>query len=571
VTHGPGRLTLRQFWQTFVRISGPGGALVTPTPHREQERFIAAYDARASAGTRIREFLLWWAKKVAKSTTGAIAGLHHLVAEADEPEDRLIGLASYDEEQAGIVFNAAAQIVKRHPWLEQNIRVLRGEMVYVERLVDPRTGGSYTREHRLRQLARDAKGTHGEPWSAVIRDELWSEPDHSMSEALIPSPTRQRPFVLYLSYAPLKTMMRPGVPMYDVLQRAKAGDPSLFYSYIGGSDEDASWRVCPWITPAWIEDQRRLFAASPSRFRRVVLNEEVAGDGDSLLTAEEVQAATDRTLQPATKGQPGTLYYAGLDLGVTVDHAAFVIVHLDADCRVVVDLCKVWRGSKDAPVSFLEVEQYIVEAAQRFKIDRLTVDQWNARLLVQRLQLRGISAYSVTVEQSRIDKIITVVKGTFSRRLIRIAPTETYLLEQLESLRTIETRTPRRDLLKFAPSGTGPDASQHDDAAVALGLCLERVKDRIGQNRMAEMPHGCPVEQYFRADPGCYLWGGMTIPIQPQCKECPGHLSTKAARDAHRQRTGEYLDLRTFIARQLIQPNTFVVNRRFSIWAGQHL
>lgn len=48
-----------------------------------------------------------------------------------------------------------------------------------------------------------------------------------------------------------------------------------------------------------------------------------------------------------------------------------------------------------------------------------------------------------------------------------------------DGLRTLETRTPRRDLLKFAPSGTGPDASRHDDAAVALGLCLIDDKVRV--------------------------------------------------------------------------------------------
>jgi hypothetical protein len=35
------------------------------------------------------------------------------------------------------------------------------------------------------------------------------------------------------------------------------------------------------------------------------------------------------------------------------------------------------------------------------------------------------------------------------------------------------------------------------------------------------------------------------------------------ARDAHAERTGERLDLRTFVARGLILPNAFVVNRRF--------
>lgn len=580
-TTRPLAVSFEAFWHTYLRVPDPvSGDLVTPHPHREQQRFVGAMDARDTRGIRpFDSVLLHWAKKTSKSFTGGAAGLYHLIADPFETDDRLVGIASYDEEQSGIIFRVIKQIIERDPRLtrlttgkDSRLKIYKTEIVYVERVRERLTGGTFTREHRLRALARDTKGTHGEPWSMVIRDEVWSEPDHSFSEALIPSPTRVCPLTVYLSYSGLRSLMKPGVPLHDLLQRAKAGDPSLFYSYIGGSGADASWAICPWIKPAWVEEQRRLFVACPSRFDRVILNKEVLADGDTLLSVAEVSAA----IEPALVTGPGTHarrpdVYGGLDLGYANDHAALVLVRYDPDGRVIVEHVKIWKPDADQPVAFTAVEDHLVSLRASYNIKRLIADQWNAKLLSERLTRAGIPTYLVTVEQTRINEIITIVKGAFGRRLIRIPSKETFLIEQLESLRVLETRTPRRDLLKLAPSGSGPNASEHDDAAIALGLALcERWRGedfkpdpRIGRVQIAEMPHGCLLANHFRTSVACYLWDRLSLPSDPLCRrECPGHQSVLGAVEAHRTRTGEALDPRTFLQRGLIQPNSFITTKQ---------
>jgi hypothetical protein len=383
-----------------------------------------------------------------------------------------------------------------------------------------------------------------------------------MSEALIPSP--QRPFseILYCSYSLLATMKKSGVPLHDLLTRVRVGDAGLFYSFIGGSGPDASWHVCPWVGLDWIEQQRKIFTASPSRFRRVVLNEEVlGGDGDTLISFAELDAARDSSLPLEPVRQPAAQYVGGLDLGVTEDHAALLIGHLDARGTFVTDLCHVWKPEPGTPISFTDIENTIIGWHRRLRLARLSIDQWNARLLCERLQIAGVPAKTVGVELTMINRIITVTKTAFAKRAIKIPASCSYLFEQLEALRTLETRTPRRDLLKFAPSGTGPEASQHDDAAIALGLCLvnDLVRDRIGRVMMAEHDR-CAVEDYH-GQALCPIAGEGPSAL-PGCLRCPGYVSTRVAYEDYLASGAEWIDLPTF-ATTKIAANNFIARRKF--------
>jgi hypothetical protein len=184
--------------------------------------------------------------------------------------------------------------------------------------------------------------------------------------------------------------------------------------------------------------------------------------------------------------------------------------------------------------------------------------------LCERLRRAGVLARQVGVEQTMVNRIITTTKGAFSRRAIQIPETMTYLFEQLEALRTLETRTPRRDLLKFAPSGTGPEASQHDDAAIALGLCLvdDAIRDKLGRVTMDEQRDCNLGLNGIHAE--SVLWGGPHMPAGDRLclRDCPGFVSTRRAHARHEARGGEPMDLRTFISSGRIAPNRYASGRR---------
>ena len=119
--------------------------------------------ARALARRGVRDVWLIERGSLGSEASSAAGGMLLPQVEADGHDD---------------FFALACQIIERSPWLKEHVQVLRNELVFEEETRDPRTGGTFTRVHRLRALARDTRGLHGEPWSLVIRDELWSEPNH---------------------------------------------------------------------------------------------------------------------------------------------------------------------------------------------------------------------------------------------------------------------------------------------------------------------------------------------------------------------------------------------------------
>lgn len=219
-------LSFADYWRRFVRLVDPSsGRIVPAVPTTKQRDFVDAVDSG-----RYPELFLHWSKQTSKSFCAGGWLNHHLVADPHHRGERLAGIASMDEDQSGIIFRECCRQADLHPILSKMVKAYRSELVYTETRTDPATGGRITLDHRIVRLPRDLKGTHGWRFTRLVRDELWAEPDHTFSEALILSPSCASGAVLYCSYYPPHAMLKAGAPFFDVLARARAGDPHLFYS-----------------------------------------------------------------------------------------------------------------------------------------------------------------------------------------------------------------------------------------------------------------------------------------------------------------------------------------------------
>ncbi len=562
-------ISFEQFWDRFIRVD-IGGRLVKPVPHREQLRYIRWVDQRAEIDRwrALWEAFLAWRRKASKSTTAGARGFHHLAADELVTTDRLVGLAASDELQARIIYRVIQQFIERDPYWAKRIQIGRNEMVYKERVRDERTGGIFTREHLLRALPRDLKGSHGEPWSMIIRDELWTEPNHDFSEALVISPTRVGGEILYCSYYPPNTMMRPGVPFYDLMQRVKAGDPSLFYSYLGGSNHDGPDKIVPWLTDEWIAHQEKILASSPARFRRMILNVP-AGIDDGLITAAELRDALQAMREP-DEAEPGITYWCAADLGVVFDWTCVLVGHLDARNRLVLDVVRLWRGTHQEPVSLVEIQDEIAALHQRFHFERVHIDQWQARHMVEQLQHLRVPAEIITLDGGTLDRLVTQIKSAFTRRLMVLPDRHPEVVEQLESVKAVEAGR-RRDLLKFQPGETaGNDASAHDDIAVCLAMLLDMAWPNVGRNALPETFNLClrqlNMPNTFPSAAACFVVGpGHFIPPfnDAICRECVGLRAVRDAYERHKSgKDAEPMSIRTF-RRTRMENNEFCARMNF--------
>jgi phage terminase large subunit-like protein len=536
-----------------VPTKGAHGGLSPMVLYPEQRSLIAAAAARDGNGAPLYdELAALWIKKAGKSETAGGLIIAELIGNTTEADREIIVVASSLDQSKQYAFESARRFSRRDPILEKRIKPYDTTLVYKEIVVDQRTGGRHTEEHIVRAIpARDVKSLHGNRATLTVYDEFHAHSNYDLMEALAPAPTRKHPRILYLSYAGLKVHAREGNPLWDLWQRWQARtDPRLFVSYIGGPD---GWKQVPWITPAFIAQQRRQFAAVPAKFQRLWQNEWVTDDVGSFLSAQEIREAIDPALTEASGPVIGAAI--GVDIGLTRDTTAVVASHVHpVTYQLTVDAVRILRGTKAKPVSLSTLEDVIVDLARVLGTRKVTCDQWQASMLAERLRARGLSVHLVTCDVARLDRMATHLKTWFARRTIRI-PNHPGLIEQLETLVGEEMR--RRDKVRFTAYGEA-----HDDAAIALCLSAEPHSAGIGQRRMAEMD-GCALEGYMGRTVGCYLLTDHArVPSDPVCRrECPGHISTLAAYEEHSRRTGETPGLRMFVAAGLIRRNNFAVRR----------
>ena len=205
------------FAAKFLRLPGHEGRLVPMRMHREQRQFFARWDARRPDGRRqFSQGLISWPKQSFKTTSGSLALLADLYG-GHGPDREYVVVSTGTTQANDVGFAALVRFIERAPALLADTRILSSEIVFEERIEDPRTGGHYVQNHRVTVLPsqRAADWHHGRPLTGSWIDECWALGDrgYALLEAVMPSPTRDG-WVLVTSYAGLRQHARPGVLLF---------------------------------------------------------------------------------------------------------------------------------------------------------------------------------------------------------------------------------------------------------------------------------------------------------------------------------------------------------------------
>ena len=124
-------------------------------------------------------------------------------------------------------------------------------------------------------------------------------------------------------------------------------------------------------------------------------------------------------------------YYAHVDVAINTDNFAFVILHSEDTRisdperggfkrRIVVDHIKIWQGTKEEPVKFSEVDNYILRKCKEFKIKTLSYDSWQSEYSFQNMQERGIPVLKTSFNNAHKAKIYETLRDLFIEGLIEI-------------------------------------------------------------------------------------------------------------------------------------------------------
>lgn len=309
----------------------------------------------------VRRFWIERTKKAGKDSDLA-ACLLWLLAFPVRPTYFQVGAA--DRDQAAIVKRRIEDLIYYNSWLKD--------------LVDVR---QYTIKHRgglaqLDILAADVSGSHGETPHLLVCNELSHVIKWEFVQNLLDNAD--------------------GVPMGVVMIATNAGfrgSPAERLR-VNAEQNPKTWKMFVWDKPApWageedVQDAKR--RNPPSRFSRLWWGRWVSGKGDAL-DEEAINKCFRKELKPLTSDEPGWIYIAGLDLGISHDHSALVVVGVDSvGQRVRVVQIQSWAPVKGGQVDLTEVESACLAASRNFHLGWLGYDPTEARLMAQRLTRRGV-------------------------------------------------------------------------------------------------------------------------------------------------------------------------------------
>jgi phage terminase large subunit-like protein len=358
-------------------------------------------------------------KKQGKSELAAAVALLLTCGDGEERAE-VYGCAA-DRQQAAIVFDVAADMVRMCPALSKRVKILASQ----KRLIYTPTNSFY------QVLSAEAYSKHGFNIHGVVFDELHTQPNRKLFDVMTKGSgdARMQPLYFLITTAGTDTHSI----CYETHQKAKdiiegrKIDPT-FYPVIYGADESDDWtdpkvwkKANPSLDITVGIDKVKAACESAKQnpgeenaFRQLRLNQWVK-QAVRWMPMEKWDKCTFSVDEDELEGR---ICYGGLDLSSTTDITAFVLVFppLDEEDKYII-LPYFWipednltlRVNRDhVPYDVWErqgflqttegnvvhygfIEKFIERLGERFNIREIAFDRWGAVQMVQNLEGMGFT------------------------------------------------------------------------------------------------------------------------------------------------------------------------------------
>lgn len=364
--------------------------------------------------------------------------------------------AAADKDQARLLRDAVAKLVSVNPWLAGLLEV------QAYRVANLRTGSD------LQILSCDVASSYGLTPHFVVCDELthWSQERGEALWVSLFSAAAKRSDCMLVVISNAGTGQGESW-QWRVREAARADDGWYFHSLDGCK--------ASWISPKHLAEQKRLLPAI--QYDRLWANRWTSGSGDALLEDDISTAVTKRG---PMKPKRGYIYTAGLDVGLSKDSCALVVIgksigeqwllpddrvkRIRATGRLRLASVTLWKPERGQRISLAAVERRVLELHEHYGLASLAFDPWQAEYLIDRLSTAGVPCERVPASGGNLQAMATSMLDAFSAHMIDLFPHER-LLSDLRNLRIQERSYGVRLTSPRGPHG-------HGDAATALALAI---------------------------------------------------------------------------------------------------
>ncbi len=358
-------------------------------------------------------------KKNGKSELAAAVAL--LLTCGDGEQRAEVYGAAADRQQASIVFDVAADMVRMCPALNKRVKILASQ----KRLIYEPTNSFY------QVLSAEAYSKHGFNVHGVVFDELHSQPNRKLYDVLTKGSgdARMQPLFFLITTAGTDTHSI----CYEVHQKAQdiidgRKIDTTFYPVIYGADDTEDWtspKVWKKCNPSLGETIRidkvktacesaKQNPGEENSFRQLRLNQWVK----QAVRWMPMDKWDKCAFAVNEKQLEGRVCYGGLDLSSTTDITAFVLVFppLDEDDKYIIlpyfwipedtlDLrvkrdhvpYDVWerleylQTTEGNVVHYGYIEKFIEQLGKKYNIREIAFDRWGAVQMVQNLEGMGFT------------------------------------------------------------------------------------------------------------------------------------------------------------------------------------
>ena len=358
-------------------------------------------------------------KKQGKSELAAAVALLLCCGDGEERAE-VYGCAA-DRQQAGIVFDVAADMVRMCPALSKRVKILASQ----KRMVFQPTNSFY------QVLSAEAYSKHGFNIHGVVFDELHTQPNRKLFDVMTKGSgdARMQPLYFLITTAGTDTQSicyETHQKALDILEGRKIDH--TFYPVIYGAKEEEDW-----TSPAvWKKanpslgitvgidkvqaacDSAKQNPGEENSFRQLRLNQWVK-QSIRWMPMHKWDACAFPVSEDELEGR---VCYGGLDLSSTTDITAFVLVFPpmdesdkyavlpyfwipedNVDLRVRRDHVPydVWQRqgkletTEGNVVHYGYIEKFIERLGERFNIREIAFDRWGAVQMVQNLEGMGFT------------------------------------------------------------------------------------------------------------------------------------------------------------------------------------
>jgi hypothetical protein len=362
----------------------------------------------------------------------------YALASATRPA--VIVIAAADADQAKLIRHAAERIIRANPWLADLVEVQRDRI----------TGQAGAVAHFI---PADVGSSYGWTPDAIIADEVvhWGPAGERLWHSLLSSAAK-RPGCVVIVASNAGSLAANGW-QWQLREAARQSDDWYFCSLDG---PQASW-----LSAKALAEQRRLLPDAV--YLRLWENRWVEGGGDAI-PPSDLKAAIALADQPSP-GERIAASFMGVDLGIAHDASAFVIVRREQSGERV-ELCDVrrWLPEPGRRVSLEAVETAIIEACERWGVQSISIDPWQAVSMAERLRSRGIVVNEVQQTGPNLQRMADAIVTGFADGQIALYRDDA-LLADLRSLTVVERGAGWRLSAPRTKHG-------HADTATALALAL---------------------------------------------------------------------------------------------------